>query len=323
MSRRSWGLFALVSLLWGVPYLFIKIAVVELPPSWVVLTRLVLAAAVLVPIAWYRGALRPFRGRLGALTVQGLLHVGIPFWLITAGEQYIGSGLAALLISSTPAMIAVIELAVPPKSGSTERLTWVRGTGLLVGLAGVALLVGPDASSENQLLGTVMLLLATAGYAVATVNARRRFSDVPALGLSTGTVLVGAVTMLPLALTEIPTRLPSVNTMLAVAVLGTLCTAVAFVGFYALLKVAGPARASVITYISPLVAAGLGVAVLDEPLTGGLLAGSVLILAGSWLATRRPRAARPAAERSGGLIPRQRGVQDRGSVREEPVPLAE
>jgi drug/metabolite transporter (DMT)-like permease len=291
MNRRAWLIFAAVSVLWGIPYLFIKIAVGELAPPVVVVGRTAIAAAVLLPVAIATGALRALRGRLGLVVVLGLVHITGPFLLITYGEVHITSSLTALLLASQPMMIA----ALAPRFAAEERVTGGRLAGLALGLAGVAAVVGFDVSGDRLgLLGAAMVLLATFGYACATLLVRRRLADVPPLGLVAGTMSVTTLVLAPWALATVPHTMPSARATWSVVVLGLLCTAAALLLFYRLIALAGAGRAAVVSYLNPAVAVALGVIVLGEPLTTTAMLGAMLILAGSWLSTRRPP--RPSTE---------------------------
>jgi drug/metabolite transporter (DMT)-like permease len=285
MTRRAWLLFATVSLLWGVPYLFIKVAVAEVPPVTVVFVRVALAAALLAPVAARRGALRGLRGRLLPLVVLSLTEITVPFLLISMGEQRITSSLAGLLIAAMPLFVALLAL----RFDAAERVSGTRLLGLLLGIGGVAVLLGVDLGGDlRQVAGGAMVLLATLCYATSTLLVKRFFSDVPMLGVVTVATAIASLLLAPFALALTPTRLPSPNVVLALMALGVLCTAAGLLSYFALIVEAGPSRAAVITYMNPAVAVALGVAILGEPLTGGIVVGFLLILVGSWLSTRRP-----------------------------------
>jgi drug/metabolite transporter (DMT)-like permease len=285
MTRRAWLMFAAVSLLWGVPYLFIKVAVAELPPVTVVFVRVAIAALLLGPVAARRGALLELRGRLPQLALLSLLEITIPFLLISMGEQRITSSLTGLLIAALPLFVALLAL----RFDSAERVGGSRLLGLLLGIGGVAALLGIDVGGDTaQLAGAAMVLLATLCYASSTLLVKRAFSDVPMLGVVTAATAISSLVLAPFALALTPARLPSLQVMLALGALGVLCTAAALVLYFALIVEAGPSRAAVITYLNPAVAVALGVVVLGEPLTGAIIAGFLLIIAGSWLSTRPP-----------------------------------
>lgn len=283
MSRRAWLLFALMSVLWGVSYLFIKIAVRELAPAVVVASRTAIAALVLMPLAVRKGALAPLRSKVWPVGLLALTHVTGPFLLITYGEVHITSSLAALLIAAQPIIIAVLALRLD----ATERVSGVRALGLVVGLTGVAVLVGFDLGGDRLgLLGAGMVLLATTGYAGSTLLVKRHLADVPVLGVVASTMTITTVLLLPFAIAGAPSRLPSGTVIASLVTLGLLCTALAFLAFYQLIAEVGAGRAAVVTYVNPAVAVLLGVLLLGEPLTMATVAGFVLILAGSWLSTR-------------------------------------
>ncbi len=291
VNRLAWSLFAAVSVLWGIPYFFIKLAVDELSPPVVVVARTAIAAAVLLPVAVAQGALPAMRRHAGTIAALGLVHVVGPFLLITYGETHISSSLTGLLIATEPIVIAVLAL----RFDRGERLTGIRAAGLGLGFLGVAALVGFDLSGDRLgLLGAGMVLLATVGYAAATLLVRRRASDVPPLGVVTGAMVVATVVLAPFAALTWPHRGPGPKAWSALLVLGVLCTALAFLAFYKLVAVAGSGRASLVTYVNPAVAMLLGVAFLNESLRPATILGFVLILAGCWLCTRQAGAPRSA-----------------------------
>jgi drug/metabolite transporter (DMT)-like permease len=299
VSRRAWALFAAVSLLWGVPYLFIKVAVEDLSPASVVFWRTAVAALVLLPLALRRGAFRGLRPRYRALIVLALVQVVVPFTLISVGEQYIASSLTGLLIALEPAWVALIAAAFV----GAERVRGRRVVGLAVGLVGVALLLGVDVGLEwAQLVGAALIIGATISYAAGALLIKQRFSDRPPLGFVTVTLAISAVVMAPAAAFSMPTAVPDMRVIGALLALAIPCTAVGFIVFFDLIAVAGASRAAVITYVTPVVAVAAGVAVLDERITLATLAGLLLILAGSWLATvDRRRRNGGAQTRSGPL----------------------
>jgi drug/metabolite transporter (DMT)-like permease len=281
MTTRGWTLFAAVSVIWGLPYLFIKIAVDDgLTPGFVAWSRVVIAAAVLLPIAIKRGALRglPLRWLVAFATAE----IVIPFPLIGWGEQRIPSSLTAILIASLPLVVAVLALRVD----HAERPTRARLIGMLLGLAGVAALVGLDlGGSGSELAGAAAVLLATVGYAVGPMIVKHKLTGADPLGPVTAAMAIASIMLLPFGIADLPASAPSFDAAMSVVVLGLVCSALAFMLFFQLIAAIGPARAAVITYINPIVALALGVAVLGEDVGPGAIAGLLLILAGSWLAT--------------------------------------
>jgi drug/metabolite transporter (DMT)-like permease len=280
VSARGWVLFACVSVIWGIPYFFIKIAVEELSPGFVAWSRVALAALVLLPIAYRRGA---FRGlSLRWLATFAFVEITIPFPMIAFGEEHLSSSLTAILIAAVPLFVAALALRVD----HSERPTATRFAGMLIGLAGVAALVGIDVAGDaDELVGAFAILLAAFGYACGAMTVKHQFADVDPIGPIAAALGIASLLLLPAALAGLPTEMPNADATASVLVLGFVCTAVAFLLFFRLITEVGPGRATIITYINPVVALALGVAILDESITAGTVVGLLLILAGSWLST--------------------------------------
>jgi drug/metabolite transporter (DMT)-like permease len=316
MSPRAWVAFAAVSTLWGMPYLFIKVAVDDgVSPVFLAWVRVVLGAAVLLALAWRAGTLGSLRGRWRWVAVFGVVEVSLPFPLIAAGEQHVASSLAAIIVAAAPLFVAMLAL----RFDAEERATGTRLAGLLLGLAGVVALVGIDvAGRTDELLGALAILLAAFCYAVGPMVLKRHLADLDPRASMGAALAVAALVLTPGVLADPPGAVPSGSALVALAVLGLFCTAAAFVFYGALVAEAGPGRALVITYIAPVVAVALGVAVLGEQPGAGAIAGLLLILAGSWLSTdgRLPPglAAVVTAGRRRGRRPDRDVVDARGSV---------
>jgi drug/metabolite transporter (DMT)-like permease len=283
MSARAWSLFAAVSTVWGIPYLFIKIGVDGgVPPVVLAWGRIVLAAAVLLALAARTGTLRGLRGRWRYIVAYGIVEISIPFPLIATGERFVASSLAAIIIAAVPLIVALLAL----RFDADERATGSRLAGLIIGLLGVAALVGIDASgSLNSLAGAGAILIAAVGYAAGPMILKRHLGDLDPRAAMGASLAVAAVVLTPLAALDTPSRTPTAGALGAVVVLGLLCTAVAFVLMAMLIGEIGPGRAVVITYINPIIAVALGVTLLGERPGAGAIAGLLLILAGSWLST--------------------------------------
>jgi drug/metabolite transporter (DMT)-like permease len=282
MTARAWVLFAVVSVVWGLPYFFIKVAVRELDPTVIVFARTVLCAVVLLPLAARRGLLGPVLRRWRAVLLLAAVEIIVPFLLITYGEQRISSSLAGLLIAALPLVVALFALRVD----AAERATGLRLFGMLVGLAGVGLVLGFDlGGGPAQILGALMILGAVLGYAGGTFVIKLGLAEVPTTGVVAVATTVASAVLAPLAIPRRPPVMPTPAVWLSLLALGLLCTAVAFLAYFALIAEAGPARATVITYLNPAVAVTLGVTLLGEPLTATVAAGFLLIVAGSWLST--------------------------------------
>ena len=283
MTTRAWVAFGALSTIWGVPYLFIKLAVDDgVPPADVAWARVTLGAAVLLALAWRAGTLSSVRGRLRWLAAYALAEIAIPFPLIAFGEERVASSLAAILIASVPLIIAVLAM----RFDQSERATGARLVGLLIGFGGVAALVGIDVSGRpRELIGALAVLVAAFGYSVGPLVLKHRLVELDPRATMGGSLAIAAAMLTPVAAIDTPASLPSAGALAAIVVLGLVCTAVAFVIFNVLIAEAGPGRASVITYINPLVAVALGVTLLGERPGTGAVAGLLLILAGSWLST--------------------------------------
>jgi drug/metabolite transporter (DMT)-like permease len=283
LSARAWAAFAAVTVLWGMPYLFIKVAVDDgVPPIFLAWVRVVLATVVLLALSWRAGLLPSVRGRLRWLAFFAVTEITLPFPLIAFGEQHVASSLAAILVAAAPLFVALLALRFDP----SERVTGWRLVGLLTGLAGVVALVGIDvAGKSGELLGAGAILLAAFGYAVGPMVLKQKLADLDPRVTMGVSLALAAVFLTPGALLRPPASAPSADGIIALLVLGFFCTAAAFVFYGALIAEAGPGRALVITYTSPVVAVALGIAVLGESPGPGAIAGLLLILAGSWLST--------------------------------------
>ena len=283
MTRKGWLLFIAMSVIWGIPYLFIKIAVRELDPSVVVLARVGIAAAVLLPVAARRRVLYQLRQRWLAVAALACVQVVGPFLLISYGEQHIASSLTSLLIAADPLFVVLFALRFDP----SERASGLRLLGLLIGIVGVVTLLGLDVGGDAQrLLGAAFVLLAAAGYAASALLIKRpAIVALPSLGVVTIMCVTATVVLLPLALTRLPSKLPSLEVLASLLVLGLICTALAYLLFFALVAEVGASRATVITYVNPAVSVLLGVTLLAEPLNAAIIIGFLLIIIGCWLST--------------------------------------
>ena len=292
MSRRGWVLFALMSVIWGVPYLLIKVAYTGVSGPVLVFARVAVAAAVLLPIAIWRGQIRVLARRWWWLAVFAVVEIMLPWALLSDAERRLSSSLTGLMIAVVP----IIGLVLAKATGGPERLTAVRWAGLLAGLGGVALLAGPHLTGGSA-WPTAEVILVALCYATGPLVANRKLGDLPGLSVTAVCLAAAAVVYAPAAALTWPSAAPSARVLGSLAGLGVLCTAIAFVLFFQLIAEVGPARATVITYVNPAVAVALGVSVLGEPLTPAIVAAFVLILTGSVLATRsglpKPQ---PAAE---------------------------
>ena len=287
MSRRGLLLFAAMCVIWGIPYLLIRVAVRDLSPAALVLSRTVIAALILLPLAARRDELRPLVRHWRALVVFAVIEIAIPWILLGTAEQRLSSSLTGLLVAAVP-LVAVVVAA---STGAREHLSGARAAGLLLGVLGVAAIVGVNADGASA-APLVEVGLVAVCYAVGPLILQRYLAHLPAMGVIAASLALTAMLYVPIAAFSVPSEVPSASVVGAVVGLAVVCTALAFVVFFALIGEIGPVRATVITYVNPAVAAILGVVVLGEHLTAGVLLGFALVLAGSVLATRAPTPSR-------------------------------
>jgi drug/metabolite transporter (DMT)-like permease len=288
MTQRGLVLFGLMAVIWGIPYLFIRVAVSEITPATLVFARTGIATLILLPIALARVDLRAVLARWRWVVAFAAVEIAVPWVFLGSAEQQISSSLAGLLIAGVPLVGAVIAMT----TGSTDRVGRDGLAGLLIGLVGVAAIVGGDFEASN-LTALLQVAVVVIGYAVGPAILSRRLGGLPSMGVMAVSLCLSAVVYAPIAAVQWPSVVPSTDTIISVAVLGVVCTALAFLLFAALIAEIGPVRATVITYINPAVAALLGVLVLNETLTAPMIAGFALVILGSTLATRPSRHAAP------------------------------
>jgi drug/metabolite transporter (DMT)-like permease len=283
VTWRGWAAFVALGIIWGLPYFFIKIAVQEVSPFVLAFSRVLLATLILLPIASHRGALRSLAKHKAAIVAFGLVEFAIPFSLISLGERWISSSVTGILMAMVPLSIVLIQRFF----GIREALGPWRIAGLAIGFIGVAALLGTGPiSGVFGWAGVVCMVVSTICYAVGPLIIQRHLGDLDSIGpLAASLGVASCILLIPAAL-EFPSRLPTANALMSIAVLGVVCTSVAMLLMFYLVNHAGASRASVITYINPVVATVLGVLVLDEHLgIGGFVAFAVILL-GSLLATR-------------------------------------
>jgi drug/metabolite transporter (DMT)-like permease len=288
MTRRGALLFASMCVIWGIPYLLIRVAVRELAPVTLVFLRTTIAALLLAPIAAYRGELRPLLPHWRPVLAYTAVEVAIPWVLLARAETKLTSSLTGLLLAAVPLVGALIVTL----TGDRERLGGRRWLGLLVGIAGVAAIVGLN-FGQIDVVALIEVGLVAVGYAIGPIILSRSLSELPAYGVIAASLLVTAVVYLPFAAANWPSARPSQHVVESVLGLALICTALAFLVFFALIAEVGPVRATVITYINPAVAAVLGVTLLNEQLTTGMIVGFALVLTGCVLATGRSPEAIP------------------------------
>ena len=280
MSSRGWILFLAMSIIWGIPYLMIKIAVEGVSVPVLVLARTAVGAAVLLPLAFNRQTVAIVRNHWKALLGFAFFEIIAAWWLLSDAERHLTSSMTGLLIAASPIIAAVLD-----RFTGGERLGYKRIIGLGVGICGVAVLAGPHIGGSTWPI--IEVLLVATCYAIAPLIAARHLADVPALPMTAVCLGFAALVYATPAAATWPHEMPSTRVLFALAGLAVICTALAFIVFFALIREVGAARALVFTYINPAVALAAGVIVLHEPLTAWNIAALALIMAGCVLATRR------------------------------------
>jgi drug/metabolite transporter (DMT)-like permease len=292
MSRRGWFLFILVGFLWGVPYLFIKIAVDPdngFSPAAVVCLRTAIGAAILIPLAMRQGQLGAAIRGIKYVAPYALLEMIGPWILIGTAEQKISSGLAGLLIASVPIWATIFA------SMRGDKTVWhhKRLMGIVVGFIGLIAVVGFESiKGSSDPLSIAMVLVAAIGYSYAVMMVQGALPHVSGIAINAVAMAITAIFYLPLTIIQWPTHEISSDAINAIIGLGVLSTGAAFVAFFALAAIIGVARGSLVTYLNTAFAVVLGVIILDEPFTTGMAIGLPLVLIGSYFASRKPAEAK-------------------------------
>jgi len=290
MDRRNWTLLFVLAAIWGASYLLIKIGGRDLSAPMIAFLRIAFGAAVLVPLAMRRNALRDLAGLWPMIVAVSIAQVAAPFLLIALGEEHISSSLAGILVGSAPIFTAILAIFFAQE----ERSEGIQLLGVVIGVGGLVLLLGLDVGdSTEQLLGGLAVVLAGLGYAIGGLLAKRRLGSIQPIGVAALVLAVSTVLSLPAALLTLPEETPGIGPLAAIATLGVVGTGIAFAIFYELIANVGPARTFLVTYLAPVFAVAYGVILLDEEFGLVTLAGLLLILAGSYLA-------------AGGAMPRRR-----------------
>ncbi|HEX3707382.1 MAG TPA: DMT family transporter [Mycobacteriales bacterium] len=289
MSRRGWVLFVAMCLIWGLPYLLIRIAVRDLSPADLVFARTAIGALLLLPIAAWRGVLGGLRGHWRWVLLYTAVELTIPWLLLSSAEEHLTSSFAGLLVAAVP----LVGIGITKALGLAEEMTARRWGGLLVGIAGVGSLVGLQVGTVDMTAVAEIAVVAV-GYALGPLVLSHRLSDAPGLAVVAASLGLTAVVYAPVAIAKPPDHL-SGEVIWSVIGLAVICTALAFIVFFWLIAEIGPTRATVITYVNPAVAIALGVSILGEHLTTGMVIGFPLVLIGSVLATSPGRGSRKDA----------------------------
>ncbi|GGI45930.1 drug/metabolite transporter (DMT)-like permease [Agromyces flavus] len=284
MTRRGLFLFAALGIAWGIPYLFIKVAVSELEPAMVVLGRSALAALLLMPLAFFRREVWQVVRRWKPMLAYTVVEIILPWYFLSSAEQRLPSSTAGLLLATVP----LAGVAIAFIMGRPERLTRLNWLGIALGMLGVAALVGLDIAGSD-LIAVAEMAVVVIGYALGPAILARWMSDLPGVGVVAVSLAATAVVYIPFVfLTGAwPTAWPSTAVVVSIIVLAVVCSALAFLLMVALIGEIGPVKATAITYVNPAVAILAGVLVLGERVTVWTIVGFGLVLAGSYLVTRK------------------------------------
>lgn len=288
MSRKGLLLFIAAGIAWGLPYFFIRIAVEDFSTPTIVFARVVIGSAVLIPLAIHRRALLPAVKKWRWVLAFAAIEMIVPWWLITEAERNISSGLAGLLVATVPFFALLIAYFYQGDKSVKHPKTLL---GLVIGFVGVLLLVGIDSLAGHiSPIHVLMVIIAAVGYAIAPAIAAQKLNQVETVGvISLSMAMVAVVYAVP-ALIALPAEIaagPAIESWIALLVLGVICSAVAFVIFFMLIREIGSGRATLITYLNTAVALVLGILFLSEPLTLGIIIGFPLVLIGSYFASKK------------------------------------
>lgn len=287
MSRKGWALFGLVGVLWGVPYLFMKVAVEELATPVIVFSRLFIGAVVLIPLALHQKAIRPALKYWPYIALYAILEMVIPWTLITNAQKELSSGVVALLVATVPIWATLFA----HHTGDSTAAHRTRILGIAIGLVGITFLVGFETLNDvGNIRSLIQVLIASVSYAYAVNMITRKTPGISGIAINGLAMLLSTAIFAPFALTHLPTASPSTHAVLATVGLGVICTAFAFWIFFLVLDEIGAARASLVVYPNTAVAVVLGIFLLDEKITLAIAIGLPLVLIGSYFASRKPEA---------------------------------
>ncbi len=289
MTKRGKLLFIALALIWGIPYLLIKVAMSELTPATLVFLRTSIGAVLLLPFVIARGNLSALLPRWRALLLYTVAELAVPWVLLSDAERRVSSSLAGLMVATVPLVGAVLSLM----GTGRDRMGPRQVAGLALGFAGVAILLGFNLHSDNS-RAVAEILVVVVGYALGPRIIAKKLSDLPTLDVVAASLAVCALAYAPFGIAQLPGSMPSPQVLGSVLGLGIVCTAIAFLVFFALIAEVGPTRATVVTYLNPAVAVVAGVLLLGEPFGPTTAIGFLLILLGAWMATGRARETTPS-----------------------------
>jgi drug/metabolite transporter (DMT)-like permease len=285
MTRKHLSQFILIGFLWGVPYLFMRVAVREWDPSVVVFGRVVIGAAILFPIAIRRGVVRDTLRGFKWILAYAVFEMCGPWYLITHAETKINSGLAGLLVATVPIWSTIYS------SLAGDKTVWhaKRLMGIVIGFIGLVLIVGIETiSGSADAFSVFQTVLAAILYSTAMAIILKGMPHGDGVAINAFAMAITAIIFAPAALTNLPENMPSFSATASLIGLGVLSTGLAFMIYFNLVREIGQARGSLVTYLNTAFAVVLGVVFLNERLTIGMIAGLPLVLIGSYFASRKP-----------------------------------
>jgi drug/metabolite transporter (DMT)-like permease len=279
MSKRGWAYFLAMAVIWGIPYLLIRVAVRQLDPGVLVFGRTAPAALLLAPLVISQKQLPTLWKNFKWIAVFGVVEFGIPWYLMATAEKHITSSLTSLLICCVP-LLSVVAQRIRRTEGHVAPRRYL---GLGIGAAGVAFLVGLDLKG-GSLTWIAFMMMVCVGYTLGPIVLSTKLQHVPGTTVVMGATAFVALCWIPWDLAHLPAHVSS-ETWTCVAVLSLVCTVVAFLLFFELIMEVGATRAVVVTYVNTAIAVVLGIVGLHEPLTTGILVGFPLVIIGCIFAT--------------------------------------
>lgn len=286
MLRRAMVLYVICGIAWGIPFYLVGLVVQDLGPTVTVFARMSVGALVLLPLAIRSGGLKLALAHWRWVLLFAVLQLAVPWWLVASAQQHLQSGMTSLLMTAIP----LFNILLSQVGANAEVVSRRRLVGMALGVTGVSLLVLIDhGAGRIDLRAVLVVLLATCGYSVAPRIVGARLSHVPSLGSVSLALSISALLWLIPAVLDRPTSWPEPHVLLAVATLGVVCTAAAFVAFFELIKCIGPTRTSFLAFVNPAVAVLVGVFIGSETFTTGMAIGIPLIVTGTYLAVVVPR----------------------------------
>ncbi len=285
------GLFLFVGMLWGIPYLLIRVAVTQVAPPVIVFSRVIIGAFILLPLALKNKIFTELSGKWKYVFGYAVGEMVIPWILISQAEKNLPSGLAGLLVATVPIFSSIFASIDGDKSVWHHK----RLFGMIIGFIGMALVIGIESFKGNiSLLSVSEIIIGAIGYAWATALVTKHMPKVDGISINAAALFITALVYLPLFIWKFPVHSLRLTVISSLIALGIFPTAAAFVLYFILMREVGPARGSLVTYLNTSFAVILGIIFLKEKLTLGIIIGLPLVLIGSYLAGRKEKIIEPA-----------------------------